>query len=72
MIIKTCFLLVLTLFFYDLQATYRCEWQKCARSNKPFTKRHKMYNHLRTHTGERPFACPKPGKLILDVNQNRY
>ncbi|GAA5814775.1 hypothetical protein MFLAVUS_008277 [Mucor flavus] len=42
------------------KATYRCEWQKCARINKPFTKRHKMYNHLRTHTGERPFACPKP------------
>ncbi|KAI8065370.1 uncharacterized protein B0P05DRAFT_451846, partial [Gilbertella persicaria] len=40
--------------------TYRCEWEKCPRINKPFTKRHKMHNHLRTHTGERPFACPKP------------
>ncbi|KAI9475590.1 MAG: hypothetical protein EXX96DRAFT_540175 [Benjaminiella poitrasii] len=42
------------------KATYRCEWQNCPRTDKPFTKRHKMYNHLRTHTGERPFACPKP------------
>ncbi|OBZ90641.1 Zinc finger protein ZIC 4 [Choanephora cucurbitarum] len=40
--------------------TYRCEWEKCPRISKPFTKRHKMFNHLRTHTGERPFACPKP------------
>ncbi|KAI7884939.1 hypothetical protein K492DRAFT_124443, partial [Lichtheimia hyalospora FSU 10163] len=37
--------------------TYRCEWEGCARNQKPFTKRHKMYNHLRTHTGERPFVC---------------
>ncbi|KAI9319953.1 hypothetical protein BX666DRAFT_1811826, partial [Dichotomocladium elegans] len=41
--------------------TYRCEWQGCPRNQKPFTKRHKMYNHLRTHTGERPFVCPKQG-----------
>ncbi|KAI7854249.1 hypothetical protein BDC45DRAFT_441102, partial [Circinella umbellata] len=40
---------------------YRCEWEGCPRNQKPFTKRHKMYNHLRTHTGERPFVCQKPG-----------
>ncbi|KAI8388301.1 uncharacterized protein BYT42DRAFT_485872, partial [Radiomyces spectabilis] len=42
------------------KATYSCEWEGCPRNQKPFTKRHKMYNHLRTHTGERPFVCPKP------------
>ncbi|KAI9258610.1 hypothetical protein EDC94DRAFT_660752 [Helicostylum pulchrum] len=39
------------------KATYFCEWQDCARNKKPFMKRHKMHNHMRTHTGERPFVC---------------
>ena len=39
------------------KACYSCDWQGCHRAQKPFTKRHKMYNHLRTHTGERPFKC---------------
>ncbi|KAF9438044.1 hypothetical protein BGZ76_009993 [Entomortierella beljakovae] len=43
------------------KACYSCDWQACPRMLKPFTKRHKMYNHLRTHTGERPFKCLVPG-----------
>ncbi|KAF7726896.1 hypothetical protein EC973_008191 [Apophysomyces ossiformis] len=43
------------------KALYYCGWKDCSRTQKPFTKRHKMHNHLRTHTGERPFVCNEPG-----------
>ncbi|CAO3650541.1 unnamed protein product [Mucor hiemalis] len=39
------------------KAAYYCEWTNCSRERKPFIKRHKMQNHMRTHTGERPFEC---------------
>ncbi|KAI8364408.1 hypothetical protein BD560DRAFT_298947, partial [Blakeslea trispora] len=39
------------------KAAYFCEWDKCPRNKKPFLKRHKMHNHMRTHTGEKPFVC---------------
>ena len=40
------------------KASYICEWRGCSRLRKPFTKRHKIQNHVRIHTGERPFPCP--------------
>ncbi|KAI8366012.1 uncharacterized protein BYT42DRAFT_505543 [Radiomyces spectabilis] len=40
---------------------YYCEWKDCPRHDKPFMKRHKMQNHMRTHTGERPFVCTFSG-----------
>ncbi|KAI8065709.1 hypothetical protein BC940DRAFT_240873, partial [Gongronella butleri] len=41
------------------KTAYVCEWENCLRQQKPFVKRHKMLNHLRTHTGERPYLCPQ-------------
>ncbi|CAO3661718.1 unnamed protein product [Rhizopus stolonifer] len=41
--------------------SYFCEWKNCQRNEKPFIKRHKMYNHLRTHTGEKLFICTEEG-----------
>lgn len=33
------------------KSSYYCGWKDCAREGKHFAKRHKLYQHLRTHTG---------------------
>ncbi|KAM0755088.1 hypothetical protein T439DRAFT_322143 [Meredithblackwellia eburnea MCA 4105] len=39
---------------------YTCEWAGCPRAGKNQTSKFALVGHLRSHTGEKPFDCPRP------------